>query len=127
MKSLLRIGLPILLVAGVVFGITFIQMYSPDDSEGDVKPGDGPKIAAKEPALKFFTTRAVVTTPTSTPKHLWYWDSSVEAGAPGHFEFWCENRHPQPVKVNVSSTNCQCAGAEMAVVPPDAYRDYVVI
>jgi hypothetical protein len=70
--------------------------------------------------------RAVVSTPTSTPKHLWYWDSTVEVGAPGHFEFFCENRQSQPVKVNISSTNCQCAGADIAVVPTAAYRDYAI-
>ena len=35
MKSFTRIGLPILLVVGVVFGITFIRMYSPEDTETD--------------------------------------------------------------------------------------------
>ena len=78
MKSLTRVGLPILLVAGVVFGITFIRMYSPED-ENPSGSGPGPgKAVAREQVLKFFTTKAVVTTRASTPKHLWYWDSTIE-------------------------------------------------
>src|SRR5205085_4935707 len=114
MKTLTRVGLPILLVAAVVFGITFIRVYSPDEET----PSAGTSGGAggqnnREPPLKFFTTKAIVGKPESTPKHLWYWDSTIEVGAPGHFEFWCENRSAQPVTVRVPATNCQCAGAEV--------------
>lgn len=125
MNSFTRIGLPILLVAGVVFGITFVLMYSPEEEKpsngnsGDLTPTTGQ-------ALKFFTTKAIVSTPNSTPKHLWYWDSTIEVGAPGHFEFWCANKHDQPVTVWIPSTNCQCAGAEMTTIPTDALNDYIV-
>jgi len=36
MKSIIRVALPILLVAGLVFGITFIRMYSSDDQTPDI-------------------------------------------------------------------------------------------
>jgi len=111
---------------GVVFGITFIRMYSSDDAgpEGTTDTKAGGKTA--EQPLKFFTVKAIVATPESTPKHLWYWDPEVEVGEPGHFEFWCQNRHPQSVTLRVPTTNCVCAGVGMAVVPPDAYRDYLI-
>ncbi len=126
MKSLTRVGLPILLVAGVVFGITFIRMYSPEDEQSQGKGKGKETLVAREQVLKFYTTKAAVTTPASTPKHLWYWDSTIEVGSPGHFEFWCQNKHDQPVTIWVPATNCQCAGAELSVVPPDAYQEYAV-
>jgi hypothetical protein len=126
MNSFTRIGLPILLVAGVVFGITFVMMYSPEEEKTPTGPGDQVQNPDRQ-ALKFFTTKAIVSTQTSTPKHLWYWDSTIEIGAPGHFEFWCANKHDQPVTINVPATNCQCAGAEMANVPPDALNEYTVL
>jgi len=132
MKSITRVVLPILLVAGAIFGITFIRMYSTTD-EGTIDPGGGRRNVE---ALKFFTTKAmpakeemndrgVMEIPQSL-RHLQYWDSDCEVGVAGHFEFWCQNRHEQPVTVRVPFTNCQCAGAEIAVVPQDAYRDYLV-
>ena len=129
MKSFTRIGLPILLVVAVVFGITFIRVYSPEDSNPSNDSSVGPKEGTtnKDRPIRFYTTRAVKGTTKSTPKYLWYWDSTVEVGAPGHFEFWGLNRHADPVTIRVPATNCQCAGAEMAVVPPDAYRDYAAL
>jgi hypothetical protein len=127
MKTFTRIGLPILLVAGVVFGITFIRMYSPPEERQGSGDAKTEKDVGREAALKFFTVRAIVGNPSSTPKYLWYWDSTVEVAAPGHFEFWCQNRNPQPVTIRVPATNCQCAGAEMAVVPNDAYQEYAVL
>jgi len=135
MKSFTRIGLPILLVAGIVFGITFIGMYGSDDSPSDngamPKAGGGPMVLP----LNFSTT---IITPISVPpsndikdvpvgsRHLYYWDSNIEVGASGHYEFWCQNRNAQPVSVRVPRTNCQCAGVELAVVPPDAYDEYAI-
>lgn len=126
MNSFTRIGLPILLVAAVVFGITFIMMYSPPEDKSQTGPGDQPKSQERQ-VLKFYTTKAIVSTPNSTPKHLWYWDSTIEVGMPGHFEFWCANRHTEPVTIWIPATNCQCAGAEMANVPPEAHQDYTVL
>src|SRR5262249_38806838 len=57
--------------------------------------------------------------------HLKYWDGTAEVGADGRYAFWCENPHEQPVNVRITDTNCQCAGADMAVIPPGAYREYL--
>lgn len=134
MRSFTRIGLPVLLVVGIVFGVTFIGMYSSNDSpsnDGGVNP-KGTTGATVFP-LKFSTTIAtpVPVSPSGEIKdvkeglrHLYYWDSSIEVGAPGHYEFWCQNRNPEPVSVRVTRTNCQCAGVELAVIPPEAYKDY---
>jgi hypothetical protein len=131
MRSFTRVLLPILLVAGVVFGLTFIMIHSPDDESGagsrEAKDRKGPGAG---PPLKFFTLKAAVPREERNeetgqvrltgPVHLKYWDSEVEVGAPGHYPFWCQNRHDQPVTVRVPSTNCQCAGVDLAVVPATA-------
>jgi hypothetical protein len=132
MKSFIRVGLPILLVVGGVFGITFIRMYSGNDESDptDAKGTNTTKPAASQ-VLKFWTTSAVApkgdieTVPFSL-RHLYYWDPQVEMSAAGHFAFLCENRNPQPVTVRVPTTNCQCAGVDMAVLPSDVFRDYVI-
>ena len=87
MKSFTRIGLPILLVVAVVFGITFIRVYSPEDSNPSNDSSVGPKEGTtnKDRPIRFYTTRAVKGTTKSTPKYLWYWDSTVEVGAPRSF------------------------------------------
>ena len=129
MNSFTRIGLPIALVIGVVFGITFIRMHSAVDPD----PTDGPKVKDKGAAASAspveFGIRLAAPQPTPPPKgleSLTYWDPVIEVGAAGHFEFWCHNKHPQPVTVRVSDVNCQCAGVEMAVVPPEVFRDYAI-
>jgi hypothetical protein len=136
MKTFTRIVLPILLVAGVVFGITFIQMYSPDEERPDAATNPTKSSGPQGLPLKFGLTRVAAPREERTDQgearlpahllHLKYWSGDLEVGAPGHYDFWCQNRHDQPVTVRVSGTNCQCAGVELAVVPPDAFRDYAV-
>ena len=129
MNSFTRVGLPILLVVGVVFGITFIRMNSPDDPEPE-GPTQGPsgKTGPRTVPLRFglLTASAQPDPPPLGLESLKHWDSVTELGAPGHFEFWCHNPHPQEVTVRVSGVNCQCAGVEVAPVDPEAYRDYWV-
>lgn len=137
MRSFTRIVLPILLVAGVVFGITFIQVYSPEEERTDpAGPGPTSKQGNQGLPLKFGVFRAVAPREERNEQgpvplaahllHLKYWNADLEVGAAGHYDFWCQNRHPTPVTVRVPAVNCQCAGVELAVVPPDAFRDYAV-
>jgi hypothetical protein len=128
MKSFTRIGLPILVVVAAVFGITFVRMYSTDEP----KPTDEPKAAgpgkggtSREPLrIGLRTAAAVQGPPQPYQLPLLYWDAQFESGRPGHFEFWSQNPNPEPVTVRVPAVNCQCAGAELAVVPQDAFREY---
>jgi hypothetical protein len=135
MKSFTRVLLPILLVFGVVAGITYVQLYSDPDT-----PTEGPRDAQERktanlgPPLKFFTLKVAAPRMERGEDgevrvarhllHLKYWEPDVEVGAPGHYDFWCQNRHPEPVTVRVQSTNCQCAGVEMALVPTAALKEY---
>ena len=56
MKTFTRIVLPILLVAGVVFGITFIQMYSPDEERPDAATNPTKSSGPQGLPLKFGLT-----------------------------------------------------------------------
>jgi hypothetical protein len=137
MKTFTRVGLPIILVIGLVFGITFIQQYTDDsDSGNDSTRNPGKAAPVKEQPLKIrvalvaapkeeMTATGELRVPTHL-RHLTYWDSTAEVGVPGFYAYWCENPHQKPVAVRIPSTNCQCAGADLAVVPPDAYREYLL-
>jgi hypothetical protein len=131
MNSVTKVGLPIVLVVGLVFGITFIRMYSTEDTP----PVDTPKEAtgktssAKELPVRFglITAAAQVDDPPAGSRSLKYWDPIIEVGVPGHFEFWCQSRHPEPVIVRISEVNCQCAGVEVAPVRDEDFREYAVV
>jgi hypothetical protein len=138
MKTFTRIVLPILLVGGVVFGITFIQMYSPEEDKPDGGGPAGPvsKGGSEGLPLKFGLTTVAAPREERTEqgpvpvadrlRHLKYWNPDIEVNAAGHYDFWCQNRHDQPVTARVTDVNCQCAGVAIAVLPPEAYRDYAV-
>src|SRR5919198_2645506 len=101
MKTFTRIVLPILLVAGVVFGITFIQMYSPEEERSDATPGGSGKPGGPQGLpLKFGLTRVATPKEERTDqgpvpladhlRHLKYWSGDLEVGAAGHYDFWCQ-------------------------------------
>src|SRR2546429_9545480 len=97
MKTFTRIVLPILLVAGAVFGITFIQMYSPEEERPDAPGGPAKTPGTQGLPLKFGIVK--VATPREEPNdrgevtfpkhllHLKYWNSDLELGAAGHTDF----------------------------------------
>jgi hypothetical protein len=120
MKTLTQVVLPIAAVVGLVFGITFIANYS---ANNPAKKGDGTKGDAKpEPPLRFSVT---VGRNDPTVPFLRNWKSDYEAGEHGHFDFWFQNSHEQEVRVAFTSANCQCAGAELGIVPPEAWRRHL--
>ena len=130
MKSFTRIGLPILVVIAAVFGITFVRVYSPDDpgAADGPKPARAGKVAAKDLPLKMGLTPVgpVSLKPEPWQQSLTYWNPEFELGVPGHFEFWCQNPHREPVTIRVYDAYCQCAGLDVAAVPPDAFKEYAV-
>lgn len=57
LSSALKVALPLVLLVGVVFGITYITMYAPRTDEGDNPKAGLPGTSdAGEPPLRFFTT-----------------------------------------------------------------------
>ncbi|HVK15005.1 MAG TPA: hypothetical protein VM597_40070 [Gemmataceae bacterium] len=134
MNSFLRVGLPILVVVAVVFGITFVRMYtSPEEGESGSTPvNPGKTGVATESALKFHTLRASPPNPAVLAKpegarflHLKYWDPQLEIGAAAAYAYWAENKHDQQVRLRAFGVGCQCTGLSAAVVPPDLFREYL--
>ena len=90
--------------------------------------GPGKSAASREPLLIGLRTAAGVQGPPQPYQlPLLYWDAQFEAGLPGHFEFWAQNPNPEPVTVRVPAVNCQCAGAELGVVPQAAFGEYAAL
>jgi hypothetical protein len=129
MKSFTRIGLPILIVVGAVFGITFVRIYSPDDpSTAPRQSSNSGQTAKKREPLQFMITEAAPV-PTPAPRgreSLTLWNPEIEVGVPGDFEFWTQNLNPEAVTVRVFDVNCQCAGVDLAVVPHDVRTDFQI-
>jgi hypothetical protein len=119
MNTLTRVILPIAVVAGLVFGITFIANYSPTRQSGK----DGSKSAGESPRPLRFPTTAAVRDPRTY--YLSYWQTEYEVGAHGHFDYWFTNSHAQPVRITFDTANCQCAGADLGIIPADAWADYL--
>jgi hypothetical protein len=133
MNSFLRVGLPILVVVGFVFGITFVRFYHPpEETDPGSSGGERPLGVATESALKFHNFRASAPNPAVLAKpegarflHLKHWDPQLEVGSSAAYAFWAENKHDQPVRLRAFGVGCQCTGLSAAVVPPDVYREYV--
>ena len=133
MNSFLRVGLPILVVVGFVFGITFVRLYtSPDDEKVGPLDSSGKILTfAHESALKFHTVKASLPPPDVLVEgkgsrffHLKYWDPELEIGATSGYGFWAENKHRQEVRLRANSVGCQCTGLSAAAAPA-VYRDYL--
>lgn len=132
MNSFTRIGLPILLVAGVVFAITFATRYTTEPDENlpgmPGKNGAQGKDAAKpkELPLKFYTTQ-VGGPITANTTHLKYWSNEVEVEQQGGYGFWVSNKHPQPVQLQATDASCTCTNVEVANVPNDAMTELTLL
>ncbi|MCE9533250.1 MAG: hypothetical protein K8T89_19300 [Planctomycetes bacterium] len=112
-KTLTQVVLPIAILAGLVFGITVVMNYSgPTGSKsGDVK------LAVNHDIIKFNMTVASNEVPN--------WRSQYEVGEKGHFDFWFRNPNEQEVRVGYKSSNCACTGADLWIIPPDVWSEYL--
>jgi len=147
MKSLTHVVLPIALVVGAIFGITFITSYTSPPKQED--PGPRAPGTSTEPPLRFFTLEARPGAPFDLGKGLnpsgdseagarptglgeianlyrrAIYQADIEIGETGHHDFWFRNSHPQDVRVALQGKSCQCAGAKLGIVPPAAWQQYL--
>jgi len=119
MKTFTQIVLPIIILAGVVFGITYIKIFS---SNPGVSTDENRKAITTVDPLKF---NLIVGRKDPTEWHLRYWRNDYELGEDGHYDFWFRNQHDQPVRLAFTGANCQCAAAEAAVLPADDFARYL--
>jgi len=121
MKTLTQVVLPIAVIAGLVFGITWIMNYSNTNPSGGSSNGVSAPKPTEIPPLKFvhLTAKRDPNVPD-----LRDWDDYFEMGTEGHFDFWFRNVHEQEVTVTAQPT-CTCSGVDLLVVPPQAWNAYL--
>src|SRR5262245_12491031 len=143
MKGNTQIYVAIAAIIAVVAGITFIANYS---SNPIVPPTSDGKGTGSEPPLRFFALSIQPGPPISwahyeqaqvkdgpRPSFAEFaaayrrgrFQGDYELHAPGHYDFWFQNAHKEEAKISLRTTNCQCAGVEMGIVPPDAWGDFL--
>ncbi|HEX3147306.1 MAG TPA: hypothetical protein VHR66_04440, partial [Gemmataceae bacterium] len=131
MNSFTKVALPIVLVVGLVFGITFIRMYSTEEPSPTDHPKEttGKTATARELPVKFGLTKAAPQGDDPLPAYrsIKYWDPILEIGTPGHFDFWCQSHTAEPITIRVADVNCQCAGVEVASVDDNDFREYAAV
>jgi hypothetical protein len=125
MKTLTQVVLPIAAIAGLVYGITFITSYSrrspSDNSESKPKAKQLDKLvfarmAGNADPVEFKFKLGSAASP---------WRSNYETLEHGHFDFWFQNQHDQEVRLGFTTGNCSCIGADLAVIPTDAWAAYL--
>ena len=132
MPPALKVAVPLAVLVGGVFALTYFAIHAPTD------PGGGPGVKGFEPVegggdppLRFFTTSR-------------QWDpdspSLPDRAFPGYYEvgerlkagdrppvgsafFWFENRNPEEVTLQLKAVSCSaCSGGRVGVIPPDVTR-----
>jgi hypothetical protein len=124
MKSMLKTLVPLVVLVGVVFGITLLFLYRPPEDPGP-NPVDPVSKGGSAP-LRFFTS-----TRHFDPKS----DNLQDRFFTGYFEknakenkektsFWFENRNDKPVAMQLRGVSCSaCSSGSLAPIPPEAVRN----
>lgn len=131
LRSTLKILVPLVVLVGVVFGITLLMIYKPAETKDPTDGGDSQAVPGGQSPLRFFTTARHY-----DPRPVWGDDpvpvSLQDHYFPGYFErntetktaFWFENRHEKPVLVQLKGVSCtSCSGGSLAPIPPESVRD----
>ncbi|MEZ6143226.1 MAG: hypothetical protein R3B84_21890 [Zavarzinella sp.] len=123
MKSFLKPFITIATVVGIVFVITYMNRSAGPDEDANNDQSQGKGLGKKIIPLRFFTREAIKTN-SGDPVHIRMWDESIEVGQDASFPFLFKNEHDQPVQVQVAGVNCQCAGADMALISTPLWNEY---
>jgi hypothetical protein len=128
MQSIVRVLLPIIVVVGLVGGVTFMTQYAPP-----APPKARPKPTRDPEAPRVFQGPSLV-----VPERVAVWDSrdigyqqEFEVGSKGRFDFWAANGYGVPTRVFLKTKSCTCADVEVGTVDADAVvagvRDLAVL
>ncbi|MFO0805892.1 MAG: hypothetical protein U0791_22540 [Gemmataceae bacterium] len=127
MKSTLKILVPIALLLGGVFVLTYFAQYTPREEEDK----GGPEVVSSKKPLQFFTSRRAW-----IPRE--FYDKAVASGDappplldtifPGFYEpgvehnsaaFWFKSDSSVPVTIQLQRVSCvTCSGGRVAAIPP---------
>jgi len=117
MHSIVRVLLPIIVVLGLVGGVTFMTQYAPP-----APPKVRPKPVRDPDAPRVFQGPSLL-----LPERVAVWDShdvgyqqEFEVGSKGHFDFWAANAYGVPTRVFLKTKSCTCADVEFGTVDADA-------
>jgi hypothetical protein len=125
MKPILKIAVPLVVLVGVVFGITYIMIYVPPDQKTDDGPtGDRPLIF---PSATRFWQPGWATAPDDDEKGAdplnRLFPGFYEQGMKGKARFWFQNKNPQPVTIKLLHVSCaSCSQGAIYIIPPETVR-----
>jgi hypothetical protein len=111
--------LAIVVLMGLVAGVTFYFMYQGLDYGGGDPPPPPPTTAAK--ALKFAeqadekVIRRIWDPPTQ---------GEFEEGTNGHYDFWFENPQDVPVELGIAYKSCKCTVPSVCILSPEETQRY---
>src|SRR5262245_53739174 len=109
----------ILLGMGLIFGVTYITMFTGTD----VTPN---KTTASMPLL--FDHQEVRRNPTSDEPHFRFFQGFYEKGAENAVYFWFQNIEPVEVALKFGGVSCStCTSVRAAVVPAAAVDEFVTM
>ncbi len=133
MKATLKILVPLLILVGVVFGVTFFAWNT-------TQPDDTKQIEGGEPPLRFTTStrgwlsswdrvkidRAIELGDPDAPKYAIqdaYFQGFYEPSSMGHAAFWFENKNAKEVTLKLERVSCgACSEGAVYVIPPATTR-----
>jgi hypothetical protein len=108
----------ILLVMGLIFGVTYITMFTGSDVESGKKAVTFPLV---------FPHEEVHRDATSDDPHFRYFQGFFEKGAENATYFWFRNEEPVEVTFGFRGVSCStCTSVRAAVVPPTAVDEFAV-
>jgi len=122
LKQVVKVAIPILVLMGIIFAITFSSQYV----DNSVDTTGLPTAKAKEPPLRFFTS-ARQWNPFGSPQDRafpgFYELQANAAGTPNGASFWFENRNGKSVTMQLKGVSCgACSGGRVAPIPQDVAK-----
>jgi hypothetical protein len=124
-NPLVRVGLPVVAVVALVFGVTYVSQVAPNTGPPKpVTPGRAKAIAA--PSLIVPTERASwdLNEPPEMPTFARH-GKEMEPGAAGHYDFWVANIHDVPANIQLMATSCKCADVQLGIVDASAVAAFL--
>jgi len=113
MRFRTQIILAIIVLVGMVAGITFVSQYQPTKLTGPT--------VIKEPSSQPAIT-------LSFPVKIVEWDpptaGDFELGFPGHYDFWFENKNAVAVDLGLMQQSCKCSTVTACALTPAEADDF---
>src|SRR5262245_50413279 len=122
-NQLVRVGLPVVVVVGLIFGVTYVSQVAPNTGKPKVA---GPAKSQAGPALIVPIEKASwdPDEPPDLPVALRF-SKEMEQGTESHYDFWVANIHAVPATATLKYKSCKCASVQLGVVEPGAAAGFL--